>query len=212
MQFTTTTAAFVLAFTATASAQNFFQSAADKLIGQYLPTSIMSDLETPIMSAASAAQVTGDFSSIVGSALQASSVPEWFSKAWPTQYNTQYEALTGAVGEIRTVATSAEGAAASKASESESVATTVVNGATSVVTAARSEITSAASEASSGAAGKASEMKSKATEVVSDIKGGAASLTSEIAGKATGSENAGARQTAAYGAAALGAMGMVMAL
>lgn len=206
MQFTTYTAAAVLAFCSAAQAQNVFQSAFDKLTEQYLPTDILSSVESPVMSAASAAKVTGDFSSILPSALQASSVPEWFSKAWPTQYNSQYEALTGAVAEIKTAATSAEEA---QASQTENVATTVKDGVTSVVTGARSEITDKATSAKS----EASDVKSKATEAASSIKDGAASLTSEIASKATGdAENAAERLTAAYGAAALGAMGLVMAL
>lgn len=212
MQFTTYTAAAIIAFAGAAQAQGAFQSAFDKLTSEYIPSSVFQDLETPIMSAASAAKVTGDFSSIVGSALQASSVPDWFQKAWPTQYSTQLDAITGAVAEIKTAATSAEDAAESKTSEAQSVATTVENGVTSVVTAARSEITEAASSASSGAANKASEVKSKATEVASDIKGGASSIKSELGEKATGSENAGPRQTAAYAGAALGAMGLAMAL
>ena len=206
MQFTTYTAAAVLAFCSAAQAQNVFQSAFDKLTEQYLPTDILSSVESPVMSAASAAKVTGDFSSILPSALQASSVPEWFSKAWPTQYNSQYEALTGAVAEIKTAATSAEEA---QASQTENVATTVKDGVTSVVTGARSEITDKATSAKS----EASDVKSKATDAASSIKDGAASLTSEIASKATGdAENAAERLTAAYGAAALGAMGLVMAL
>lgn len=210
MQFTTYTAAAVLAFCSAAQAQNVFQSAFDKLTEQYLPTDILSSVESPVMSAASAAKVTGDFSSILPSALQASSVPEWFSKAWPTQYNSQYEALTGAVAEIKTAATSAEEA---QASQTENVATTVKDGVTSVVTGARSEITDKATSVKSEATEKASEAKSKATEAVSSIKDGAASITSEIASKVTGdAENAAERLTAAYGAAALGAMGLVMAL
>ena len=162
------------------------------------------------MSAASAAKVTGDFSSILPSALQASSVPDWFSKAWPTQYNSQYEALTGAVAEIKTAATSAEEA---QASQTENVATTVTDGVTSVITGARSEVTDKATSVKSEATEKASEAMSKATEAASSIKDGAASITSEIASKVTGdAENSAERLTAAYGAAALGAMGLVMAL
>ncbi len=176
-----------------------FNSAADKLVSEYIPTSVYDSLSSPVMSAASAASVTGDFKDILPSALRESSVPGWLESAWPTKYSSQYMALTSGVGHLRGAATTA-----SDQSDAEETAESATSSGSGKV----DEIKASAKDA-------ASDVKSKATDIASDVKSKATNVEDKVtslAGEITGSEGAGARATAAVGGAMLGAMGLVMAL
>jgi hypothetical protein len=78
-----------------------FTSAANELVSKYLPSNILPALESSVSVAASAASVTGDASSLLYSALLASSIPAWFASAVPAAYTSQIAALEGDISALR---------------------------------------------------------------------------------------------------------------
>lgn len=196
-----------------------FTSAANDLISDYVPTAVIDEWEAPIMSAAAENSVSGEYSEILYSALQASEKPDWFESAIPSQYEEQYAALTSGVEEIRSAATEAAGGAgeeiSSRVESVESQASDVASNVESRATDAASNVESAATDAASNVESKAtdvaSDVVSGATSVATRIEDGVTSIVSNIVGTET-SEGFAARQTAAVGGALMAGLGLVMAL
>lgn len=78
-----------------------FTAAANQLISAYIPSSALPALQSAISSAANAAKVTGDPSSIINSALLATELPEWFMSAVPSAYSSQLAALESNIDALR---------------------------------------------------------------------------------------------------------------
>lgn len=78
-----------------------FTLAANELISKYIPSGAFTALEASVSSAASAAKVTGDASSLIFDALLASSIPAWFASAVPADYSSQISALEGDISALR---------------------------------------------------------------------------------------------------------------
>lgn len=192
-----------------------FTSAAEELISDYVPTAVVEQWEAPIMSAASANDVSGEYSEILYSALQASERPEWFESAIPTEFEEQYAGLTSGIEELRSAATDV----AESVSESVSSVQDEISSRVSDVSSRASDITDSVADSATDVG---SSVKSKATDVASDVVSGATSvftrvedgvtsLVSEIVGTST-SDGLGARQTAAIGGVMMAGLGVVLAM
>ena len=181
-----------------------FTNAANDLIENYVPTSVIEAWSAPIMSAASEAQVTGEYTDILYSAIRASSVPGWFESAVPTEFNEQYVALTSGVEELRGAATTA---AAEEGDRVSSVTDEAGDRVSSITDEAGDRVSSIEDRVTS----KVDDIRSGATSVATRIEDGVTSIISDILPTQTG-ENAGAKQTAAIGGALMAGLGLVMAL
>lgn len=96
---TTTLAAVLENRQATDLAQ--FTSAAEQLISQYIPSSVLPVLESKVSSAASVDNLTGEAKSLIYDALLAISVPAWFTSAVPSEYRSQIDALEEGISSLR---------------------------------------------------------------------------------------------------------------
>lgn len=74
-----------------------------QLVGVYIPSQAAGPIQSAIQSAASESGVTGDFSSILNSALAESTPPDYLT-AVPTQYQDNFASLESAISELRGVA------------------------------------------------------------------------------------------------------------
>jgi len=192
-----------------------FTSAANELISDYVPTAVIDEWEQPIMSAASENSVSGEYTEILYSALQASQVPGWFESAVPSQYEEQYAALTSGIEEIRGAATdvaeSVEESVSSARDEISSRVEDVESRASDFTSNVESKATDVASDIESGATSVATDVVDGVTSVFTRVEDGVTSVISEIIGTET-SEGWAARQTAAVGGALMAGLGLVMAL
>jgi len=78
-----------------------FTSAAEALIDAYIPSSVLSDIESRVSSAASVAGVAGSPRSLLYNGFLAMSVPGWFESAIPSEWATQFAALESGVNALR---------------------------------------------------------------------------------------------------------------
>jgi hypothetical protein len=85
-----------------------FTSAADELISSYIPEDKFKVMTESLGPAAESASVTGDISSIIFSALNATDPPSWFEDAIPTQFKEEVSALESAIDNLRPVETVVE--------------------------------------------------------------------------------------------------------
>lgn len=65
----------------------FTHLSVESIISSYIPSDVFDELAASVSSAASAASVTGDPTSLVYSALEDVSPPAWFSSAVPSTYS-----------------------------------------------------------------------------------------------------------------------------
>ncbi|KAL1856253.1 hypothetical protein Daus18300_010825 [Diaporthe australafricana] len=79
----------------------FFHVSASSLISMYIPAPVFSELAASVASAASAASVTGDASSLVYAALEDTSRPPWFASAVPSTFAAQMSTLEASINELR---------------------------------------------------------------------------------------------------------------
>ena len=112
-----------------AANQADFTAAANALISSYIPAKDWPVLTASVGAAASSASVTGDVSSLIYSALEASPRPAWFQSAIPTQYAGNIQTLESAIDAIRPTAAATPGVAVPTV-----ITTTTTNSAGSVVT------------------------------------------------------------------------------
>lgn len=79
----------------------FFHLSVGSMISSYLPSSILSELAHSVSLSAAAASVTGDATSLIHAALEATSVPSWFSAAVPVTYSSQMHTLQEQINQLR---------------------------------------------------------------------------------------------------------------
>lgn len=73
----------------------------DSIISSYVPGSIFSQLAHSVSLCAGAASVTGDATSLLYAALEATSLPPWFTAAVPPTYSSQMYTLQEQINQIR---------------------------------------------------------------------------------------------------------------
>ncbi|KAG8162052.1 hypothetical protein KVR01_007817 [Diaporthe batatas] len=79
----------------------FFHVSVQSLVSSYIPLEVFSDLAASAVSAASAASVTGDPTSLIYAALEDVSRPPWFSAAVPATYTAEMSSLEASINELR---------------------------------------------------------------------------------------------------------------
>lgn len=79
----------------------FFHQSVGSIVSSYIPSSIFSQLAHSISLSAGAASVTGDATSLIYAALEATSVPSWFSAAVPATYSSQIHTLQEQINQLR---------------------------------------------------------------------------------------------------------------
>lgn len=79
----------------------FFHQSVGSMISTYIPSSIFSELAHSVSMSAEAASVTGDATSLIYAALEATSVPTWFLAAVPSTYSSQVYTLQEQINQIR---------------------------------------------------------------------------------------------------------------
>lgn len=79
----------------------FFHLSVGSIISSYIPGSIFSQLAYSVSLSAGAASVTGDATSLIYAALEATSVPSWFSAAVPATYSSQMHTLQEEINQLR---------------------------------------------------------------------------------------------------------------
>lgn len=79
----------------------FFHLSVGSIVSSYIPASIFSQLAYSVSLSAGAASVTGDATSLIYAALEATSVPSWFSAAVPAIYSSQMHTLQEEINELR---------------------------------------------------------------------------------------------------------------
>lgn len=94
----------------------FFHVSVQSLISSYIPPPVFSDLAASVASAASAASVTGDATSLVYAVLEGASRPPWFSSAVPSTYSAEMSTLEASINGLRaTPVSTASGSSAASA-------------------------------------------------------------------------------------------------
>lgn len=79
----------------------FFHQSVGSIVSSYIPSSIFSQLAYSVSLSAGAASVTGDATSLIYAALEATSVPSWFSVAVPATYSSQMYTLQEQINQLR---------------------------------------------------------------------------------------------------------------
>lgn len=79
----------------------FFHLSVGSIISNHIPASILSQLAYSVSLSAGAASVTGDATSLIYAALEATSVPSWFSAAVPATYSSQMHTLQEEINQLR---------------------------------------------------------------------------------------------------------------
>ncbi|KAL2291693.1 hypothetical protein FJTKL_11904 [Diaporthe vaccinii] len=79
----------------------FFHLSVGSIVSSYIPASIFSQLAYSVSLSAGAASVTGDATSLIYAALEATSVPSWFSAAVPAIYSSQMHTLQEEINQLR---------------------------------------------------------------------------------------------------------------
>lgn len=79
----------------------FFHLSVGSIVSSYIPSSIFSQLAYSVSLSAGAASVTGDATSLIYAALEATSVPSWFSAAVPATYSSQMHTLQEQINQLR---------------------------------------------------------------------------------------------------------------
>lgn len=79
----------------------YFHLSVSSLVASYVPSSFFTKLVADAASAASAASVTGNPTDLVYQALEATSVPTWFSAAVPSMYSLELYTLESEINELR---------------------------------------------------------------------------------------------------------------
>ncbi|KAF2496077.1 hypothetical protein BU16DRAFT_366320 [Lophium mytilinum] len=201
-----------------------FSSAAAQLLSLYLPTSVQS----AIASAAAAASITGDPSSVVEAAFTASATPAWFS-ALPTQYHSNVQALesaieklrgqasTGVPGAPRVIVTTVQGGStvltvtggATETGDLSASRTGVVSSAESAASSALSSGLSSASSVASSARSSASSVAAEASASLSSVL---SSLSASVAAASSTSTSSGFAAPTRVPMAAMGVLGMLGAV
>lgn len=87
--------------------------AIESLVSSFIPSDIFSDLAASVSSAAAAATITGNPTSLIYSALEDASPPGWFVSAVPATYTAQMDDLQSSINVLRAASTSATSSAAS---------------------------------------------------------------------------------------------------
>lgn len=99
----------------------FFHVSVKSLISSYIPPAVFSDLAASVASAASAAAVTGDATSLVYAVLEDASRPPWFSSAVPSTYAAEMSILEASINGLRpTPVSTASGSSATSSMGSTS--------------------------------------------------------------------------------------------
>lgn len=79
----------------------FFHLSVGSIVSSYIPSSIFSQLAYSVSLSAGAASVTGDATSLIYAALEATLVPSWFSAAVPATYSSQMYTLQEQINQLR---------------------------------------------------------------------------------------------------------------
>lgn len=77
-----------------------FHLSVGSIISSYIPGSIFNQLAYSVSLCARAASVTGDATSLLCAALEATSLPPWFSAAVPSIYSSQMHTLQEQINQI----------------------------------------------------------------------------------------------------------------
>lgn len=81
--------------------QYSFHQSVGSMVASFIPMSVFSELAHSVSLSAGAASVTGDATSLIYAALEATSVPEWFSAAIPSTYSSQMYTLQEQINQVR---------------------------------------------------------------------------------------------------------------
>lgn len=79
----------------------FFHLSVGSIVSSYIPASVFSQLAYSVSLSAGAASVTGDATSLIYAALEATSLPSWFSAAVPATYSSQMHTLQEEINQLR---------------------------------------------------------------------------------------------------------------
>lgn len=79
----------------------FFHLSVRSIVSSYIPSSMFSQLVCSVRLSAGAASVTGDATSLFYAALEATSVPSWFSAAVPATYSSQMYTVQEEINQFR---------------------------------------------------------------------------------------------------------------
>lgn len=86
----------------------YFHLSVSSLVNTYFQSSFFTQLAADVASAASVASVTGDPTSLVYQALEATSVPPWFVAGVPSTYSSELYTLESEINELRATPVSIE--------------------------------------------------------------------------------------------------------
>lgn len=79
----------------------YFHLSVGSIVSSCIPASIFSQLAHSVSLSAGAASVRGDATSLIYAALEATSMPPWFSAAVPSTYSSQMHTLQEQINELR---------------------------------------------------------------------------------------------------------------
>lgn len=123
---------FYASTTATSTLPAYFTHLSiEALISSYIPTDVFSEFEASVSSAASAASVTGDPSSLIYSALEDASVPAWFTSAIPATYTAQISTLEANIQALKAPTTITESSSTLESTSASAIVSSGTSGATS---------------------------------------------------------------------------------
>ncbi|KAG6367484.1 hypothetical protein INS49_001674 [Diaporthe citri] len=79
----------------------FFHLSVGSIVSSHIPASILSQLAYSVSLSAGAASVTGDPTSLIYAALEATSLPSWFTAAVPVTYSSQIHTVQEEINQLR---------------------------------------------------------------------------------------------------------------
>lgn len=79
----------------------FFHQSVGSMISSYIPMSVFDEIAHSVNLSAGDASVTGDATSLIYAALEANSLPKWFSAATPSTYSSQMYTLQEQINQLR---------------------------------------------------------------------------------------------------------------
>lgn len=118
---TYTTLLYKPSFAYSTRPEYFFHLDVGSIVSSYIPASVFSQLAYSVSLSAGAASVTGDATSLVYAALEATSVPSWFSAAVPATYSSQMQTLQEQINQLRATPVSLAPAPTSSPTSSDSL-------------------------------------------------------------------------------------------
>lgn len=92
---------FSLATAFSTRSEYYFHLSVGSIVSSYIPSSILNQLACSVLLSAAAASVTGDATGLIYAALEATSVPSWFSAAVPATYSSQLHTVQEEINQLR---------------------------------------------------------------------------------------------------------------